>query len=83
MDSFICVQPFDRVVIRNNDITPCCAVYSSKLKIGDLRFNSIYNAWHSKEMNELRDMHKKGEYYKNDTCKKCVNSMYPVKKKKN
>ena len=78
---FNCVQPFHRVVIRNNDITPCCAVYSSELKIGDLKFNSIYDAWHSKEMKKLRALHKKGEYYKNDTCKKCVNSMYPLKKK--
>ena len=78
---FNCVQPFHRVVIRNNDITPCCAVYSSELKIGDLRFNSIYDAWHSKEMKKLRALHKKGEYYKNDTCKKCVNSMYPLMKK--
>ena len=78
---FNCVQPFHRVVIRNNDITPCCAVYSSELKIGDLKFNSIYDAWHSKEMKKLRALHKKGEYYKNDTCKKCVNSMYPLMKK--
>ncbi len=23
-------------------------------------------------------MHKKGEYYKNETCKDCVNLIYPV-----
>ena len=29
----------------------------------------------SKEMRELRDMHKRGNYEENPWCKKCVNSL--------
>jgi len=29
-------------------------------------------------MVQLREMHKKGEHYKNIICKKCVDEMYPV-----
>ena len=74
---FKCVQPFQRVVIKNSEITPCCTMFSSRLKIGDTRKGAIYDAWHSEEMNELRDLHRKGEWYKNEICKQCVNLMYP------
>ena len=30
-------------------------------------------------MNEIRELHKKGEFYKDKTCKDCVNLIYPSK----
>ena len=72
-EGFRCPQPFQRVVTRNLDITPCCSTFSSSLKVGDLNNDTIYKAWHSNEINELRDLHKNGEWYKNDICKQCVN----------
>lgn len=77
MVDFKCPQPFQRVVIRNHDITPCCVIFSGKLKIGDLRTTSIYDAWHSEEMNQLREIHRLGQYEKNPLCKKCVGLIYP------
>lgn len=74
---FKCPQPFQRVVIRNHDITPCCVVFSSKLKIGDLRKQTIHEAWHSDAMNELREIHRRGDYHLNETCNKCVGLIYP------
>lgn len=79
--SFRCPQPFQRVVIRNKDITPCCAMFSSKLKIGEIGKNSIYEAWNSLVMKQLRQLHKKGDYEKNKICKQCVGLIYPTKKK--
>ena len=76
--NFNCVQPFQRVTIRNNEITPCCASFSPLLKIGDLNKGTIHDAWHSSKMIKLREMHKKGEHYKNIICKKCVDGMYPI-----
>ena len=73
---FKCPQPFQRVVIRNHDITPCCAMFSSKLKIGELGKQNIYEVWHSDQMKRLREINKNGEYFKNDICKKCVNLVY-------
>jgi len=74
---FKCPQPFQRVTIRNSDITPCCAMFSSKLKVGDVSEDKIHDAWNSETMNELRDIHSKGEWYKNEICRKCVNLIYP------
>lgn len=76
-ENFMCPQPFQRVVIRNYDITPCCVVFSSRLKIGDLRHDTIHKAWHSPLMNELRALHRKGQYARNPVCHKCVGLIYP------
>lgn len=79
LKDFKCPQPFQRLVIRNYDITPCCSL-DSKLKIGNLKTDSIYKIWHSETMNQLRELHKRGEYFKSDICKECVNLFYPKTK---
>ncbi len=78
LDKFNCVQPFQRIVFRNEYIYPCCVSFNKDLRLGSIRDTKIYDAWHSPKMNDLREMHKKGEYYKNETCKDCVNLIYPV-----
>ncbi|GIT26405.1 MAG: hypothetical protein CM1200mP41_24490 [Gammaproteobacteria bacterium] len=77
LEKFNCVQPFQRVVIRNYEITPCCSNFGTRLKIGDLRHDTVYDAWNSPKMKELRDIHRKGEYYKDPICKQCVDLIYP------
>lgn len=79
LKNFKCPQPFQRLVIRNYDITPCCAL-DSRLKIGNLKTDSIYKIWNSETMNQLRELHKNGEYLKNDICKECTSLFYPSKK---
>jgi radical SAM protein with 4Fe4S-binding SPASM domain len=74
---FKCPQPFQRVTIRNSEITPCCAMFSSRIKIGDVSKDTIYNSWNSEKMKELRHIHENGEWYKNDICRMCVNLIYP------
>jgi radical SAM protein with 4Fe4S-binding SPASM domain len=78
MMDFRCPQPFQRVTIRNYDITPCCAMFSTRLKIGKVRINSIHEAWNSEKMNRLRELHRNGEYAQNDICRKCVDLIYPA-----
>tara|TARA_B100000315_G_scaffold104423_1_gene95797 strand:+ start:435 stop:1478 length:1044 start_codon:yes stop_codon:yes gene_type:complete len=78
---FRCPQPFQRVTIRNSEITPCCSMFSSALKIGDVNNDTIYKAWHSKEMKELRLIHREGKWYKNNICRQCVNLIYPASRK--
>ena len=77
---FKCVQPFQRVVISNQTIAPCCVNFNKELTIGKLGKDTIHQAWHSKKMNELRNLHKRGEFYLNKTCKDCVNLIYPNNK---
>ena len=38
----------------------------------NLKKKTIEETWESDEINILRDIHKKGEYFKNDICKECV-----------
>ena len=78
--SFRCVQPFQRVVIRNQSITPCCSNDGMDISIGDLRFSSIYESWNSSVMNRLRKLHVDDEFFNNEVCKACVAAVYPVKK---
>ena len=84
---FNCNQPYQRVVIRNNKIYPCCVTLAlpndrskDNLIIGDLTNSTIYEAWNGKKMTELRDIHKNGDFRKNEICAGCVNSIYPTKK---
>ena len=71
LQEFKCVQPFQRVVIRNDNITACCNTYSNQLSIGHLK-DGIYNAWNSDFAKQIREMHLCGRYYENATCKRCV-----------
>ncbi len=75
-NGFKCPQPFQRLVLRNRDITPCCAWYSRELSLGKVGEISLYDAWNSKEMEDLRRLHSEGKWHENPTCKKCVNSIF-------
>ena len=78
INEFKCVQPFQRVVIKNQSIAPCCVSFNKNLVIGKIgKKNAIYDAWHSDKMKKIRDMHKKGEFYLDKTCTDCVNLIYP------
>jgi radical SAM protein with 4Fe4S-binding SPASM domain len=79
LDKFNCVQPFQRLVIKNQNIYPCCVSFNKDLVLGSIKNTKIYDAWHSKKMNEIREIHQKGEYQKNKTCNDCVNLIYPPK----
>ena len=38
----------------------------------ELKNQSISDAWNNSLINHLRELHKKGEYYKNSICNECV-----------
>ncbi len=77
IDSFSCPQPYQRIVFRNEFMYPCCVSFNKDLSLGSIHEMSIYDAWHSDEMNNLREIHKNGDYSSNETCNKCVNLIYP------
>ncbi len=79
LDKFNCVQPYQRLVIKNEFIYPCCVSFNKNLVLGSIKNTKIYDAWHSEKMNEIREIHKNGDYQKNKTCKDCVNLIYPPK----
>ena len=77
INEFQCVQPFQRVVIKNDKIGPCCVSFNKDLVLGSLKNTTIYNAWHSDKMKNIRKLHKEGKFYLNKTCKDCVKIIYP------
>ena len=71
-----CQQPWQRVLVRSNgEVCPCCAFFSTELSLGNMKDHNLHELWNSKEMHELRNMHKLGNYGDNPWCKKCVNHM--------
>jgi len=76
--SFQCPQPFQRVVLRNYYITPCCGFHPD-LIMGDLRTESIYQTWNSRPMKRIRSLHKNKRYQEFDACSICANLLYPQK----
>jgi len=71
-----CQQPWQRVLVRSSgEVCPCCAFFSEELSLGNLKDHSLHELWNSKEMHDLRVMHKRGNYEENPWCKKCVNHM--------
>lgn len=68
-----CNQPWQRLFIKgNNEVHPCCAMFNKYLPLGNLSKMSLFEAWNSDKMKELRSIHKNGKYYENDVCLKCL-----------
>jgi len=69
---FRCEQPWQRLYIRGNgDVTPCCAMFSSYLKLGNIHEHSLAELWNSEEARDLRKLHAEGRYRENPICLKC------------
>jgi Predicted Fe-S oxidoreductases len=70
---FKCSFPYKQLVINNEgDILPCCTFYGEQLKLGNIKSNTISEIWKSDKIKNLRKIHKEGQYYLNEVCKKCV-----------
>ena len=68
-----CDEPWNRMTIRaNGDVLPCCSFWGYYLPIGNVNENSMYDIWHGKEMNKLRNQFINKDL--NDKCKKCLNA---------
>jgi len=69
---FRCQQPNQRLYIKGNgDVTPCCAMFSSYLKLGSIHEQSLSELWNSKAAKDLRKLHAEGRYKENPICLKC------------
>ena len=44
----------------------------NNIDLNSLKTMDIEETWNSKEINELRDIHKKGDYHLNEVCRECV-----------
>jgi len=72
-ESFQCAMPFQRMgVTYEGQAMPCCALLGGELDMGNVHEQSISELWNSEGMKEIREIHKKGEFWKNDVCRRCA-----------
>ena len=68
-----CSFPFKQMVIDNEgDILPCCKMGGKKLALGNIKNMSLKDAWNSKKMKDLRNIHKTNKWKENPVCKRCI-----------
>lgn len=80
-DKFTCPQIWQRLLVWNDGkIFPCCQSFEGNddLYLGNIGETSLYDAWHSEKMNNIRAIHQSGDYSKIDTCSKCSYPKKPV-----
>lgn len=53
-------------------VTACCYDSDCKLFVGDLSTNTIKDIWNGNKMNQLKEMHLKGESNKLPLCAECI-----------
>ncbi len=70
-----CSQPFHRFFVWFDGSYNCCDMdYKSTLSEGAIRFSKEYSlkeAWNSKIMNNIRDLHHSGKRNQIEPCKRC------------
>ncbi|MGK5091857.1 radical SAM protein [Deltaproteobacteria bacterium TL4] len=73
--NFQCNQPWQRLYIRGNgEVTPCCAMFSRYLKLGEIQTSSLESLWNGPAIKALRKLHAEGRYAENPVCLKCSKS---------
>jgi len=77
IDDFQCPQPYQRVVLRNKNITPCCSL-DTRLTLGEIGKDTIYDVWNSEEMIEIRRIHRNKEHASNPACKVCAERIHGI-----
>jgi len=77
---FHCSLPWETPVIdTEGNMMPCGAPVRQHTKefiLGNLNSgDTIESCWNGEKMNALRELHRKGEWYKNPMCRVCVNTI--------
>lgn len=79
-EPFHCSQPWEMPIIEaEGNVIPCGAPVREHNKdfiLGNLlQGDTIKSCWNGAKMAELRELHNKGEWYKNPMCRVCVKSL--------
>ena len=85
-EPFHCRAPWETPIVdTQGNIIPCgqpVREHSKGFILGNVNNgDTIKSCWNSNQMNALRDLHRKGEWYKNPMCRVCVNSLRGSMKK--
>lgn len=67
-----CAQPFQRLLIDvEGNMHLCCGDYEDQYIVGNLKENSVYNAWHSDKAKALRKLSKEDRLNEIKLCQNC------------
>lgn len=71
-EDFCCPQVYQRLVIGSDGKVLLCSNDEDGMCIlGDVKNDTVYNIWHGGRLNEIRELHNKGEFKKLEVCRKC------------
>lgn len=72
-EDFVCPQPYQRLVIGADGQVLLCSNDEDNLNVlGNINEQSIYEVWHSEELEKIRKMHKEQDGFMHlPVCKKC------------
>ena len=71
-DNFSCPQPFQRLVVGSDGIVMLCSNDEEcRHPLGDINVQSIYDVWHNEKIEKIRELHIKGDFFKNEVCRAC------------
>lgn len=72
---FTCPEPYQRMIVHlDGNVFMCCGVVDGGLSntVGNLYADTVYNIWHSKEMEKIRELCSMPDGYKQiESCQKC------------
>lgn len=73
VEKFSCPQLYQRIIVAaDGSVLVCSNDEESELIIGSAYNNTIYELWHGKEMERMRNLHREEDGYKKEhICRKC------------
>ncbi|NQV82497.1 MAG: SPASM domain-containing protein [Rhodospirillales bacterium] len=72
VEGWWCSQPLQRMVLKiNGKVSVCCPDIWDEIVVGDWRKEKLIDIWNSDKFSEFRRSHIEGDYYSNDTCRRC------------
>lgn len=79
-EPFHCSQPWESPVIdTEGNVYPCgvpIREHSKEFILGNVgRGDTLASCWTGRKMEALRELHRRGEWYKNPVCRTCVNTL--------
>lgn len=81
-----CPQLWQRMAVWwDGTLFPCNKDFNALLSLGNIRQNTIKEAWHSKKLNSIREAHRKGRAFQIPVCDTCQlrnSSISMLKKRK-
>jgi len=73
VDGFSCPQYYQRLVVSSDGTVKMCSNDEHRTQIiGDVEIETVHQVWHGARMNELRNIHKQNEGFKQiEACRHC------------